>query len=66
MVTQRGLVMIMKCYLADAVVPAHPSEAGSSKDDGGVVLLLIQLLQTCVQVPTLENKAKDNTSETHT
>ena len=46
-------------YLADPVVPAHPLEASSSQDDGSKVLLLIQLLQTCVQVSTLRNTVKD-------
>lgn len=40
-------------YLADPILPAHPFEAGSSQDDGGKVLLLVQLLQTRVQVATL-------------
>lgn len=42
-------------YLVDPVLPAHPFEAGSSQDDGGKVLLLVQLLQTCVQVATLRD-----------
>lgn len=41
-------------YLADPIFPAHPPEAGSSQDDGGELILLIQLLQTRVQVPSLE------------
>ncbi len=52
-------------YLTDPVLPAHSSEAGSSQDDGSKVLLLVQLLQTCVQVPTLQPAAKENTSETN-
>lgn len=52
-------------YLADPVVPAHSLEAGSSQDDGSKVVLLIQLLETRVQVPTLERpQLRKNTSET--
>lgn len=51
-----------KLYLADPVLPAHSFEAGGSQDDGSKVLLLVQLLQTCVQVPTLQTTAKGNTT----
>lgn len=47
-------------YLADPVLPAHSPEAGSGQDNGSEVLLLIQLLQTRVQVPALRAAAKDS------
>lgn len=53
-----------KLYLADPVLPAHSLKAGCSQDDGCEVLLLVQLLQTRVQVPTLKMTAKGNTSKT--
>lgn len=53
-----------KLYLADPVFPAHSLKAGCSQDDGCEVLLLVQLLQPRVQVPTLKVTAKGNTSKT--
>lgn len=50
-------------YLADPVLPAHPFEAGSSQDDGGKVLLLVQLLQTCVQVAALGDDGSGKNTE---
>lgn len=48
-------------HLGDPVVPAHPPEPSGRQDDGGKVLLLVQLLQTCVEVPTLGMSAQENT-----
>lgn len=56
--TQRALYD-QELYLADPVLPAHSPEAGSGQDNGSKVLLLIQLLQTRVQVPTLKTTVKD-------
>lgn len=52
-----------KLYLADPVIPAHSPETCSSQDNGSIVLLFIELLQTRVQVPTLEATAKEKISE---
>lgn len=62
---RRGTSHDHELYLADAVLPAHSPEAGSSQDDGSEVLLFVQLLQTRVQVPALETTAEENTPETN-
>lgn len=54
-------IFIRETHLGDPVVPAHPPEACSSQDDGGEVLLLVQLLQTSVEIPTLGLRAQENT-----
>ena len=41
-------------YLADASIPAHPLQARGGQDDGRVILLVVQLLEPSVQVPSLE------------
>lgn len=56
-------IFIRETHLGDPVVPAHPPEACGSQDDGGEVLLLVQLLQTCVEIPTLGMSVQENTSE---
>lgn len=43
-------------HLGDPVLPAHPPETRRRQDDGGEVLLLVQLLQTRVEVPALRNE----------
>lgn len=49
-----------KHYLTDPLLPAHPFKASCSQDDGGKVVLLVQLLQTSIQVATLEAAAQEN------
>lgn len=58
-------------HLGDPVLPAHPPEARGSQDDGGEVLLLVQLLQASVEVPPLgaeglrKKKKKKNAPRFH-
>lgn len=47
-------------HLGDPAVPAHPPEACGRQDDGGKVLLLVQLLQAGVEVPTLGRSAQED------
>ena len=51
--------MLVLVYLTDPAVPAHTAQSCCSQDDGIKVLLLIQLLQTSVQVPSLGGRFKD-------
>lgn len=53
------MYMLVLVYLADPAVPAHTAQSCCSQDDGSKVLLLIQLLQSSVQVPSLEGRFKD-------
>lgn len=50
-------------HLGDPAVPAHPPQARRSQDDGGEVLLLVQLLQPCVEIPALGRSAQEDRSE---
>lgn len=53
--------MFSGTHLGDAALPAHPPEARGRQDDGGEVLLLVQLLQTRVEVPALGRERSGKT-----
>ena len=46
-------------YLADATVPSHPLQARGGQDDGREILLVVQLFEPSVQVPSLERGAME-------
>lgn len=50
-------------HLGDPAVPAHPLQARRRQDDGGEVLLLVQLLQPRVEIPALGRSAQEDGSE---